>query len=119
MGFAHVRQNAKNARTSRTGSAGVLAFQPIRPYSYLSTSNPGDPMKINLTVDCTPEEARRAMGLPDFTPVHDRYIGMLTDTMEKGASPEMLDQMMRSWAPMGEAGINFWRKMFESAARGG
>ncbi len=76
-------------------------------------------MKINVTVDCTPEEARRAMGLPDFTPVHDRYVQMLTDTMEKGASPELLDQMMRSWAPMGEAGMSFWRKMFESAARGG
>ena len=34
-------------------------------------------MKINVEVDCTPEEARRAMGLPDFTPVHDHYIGML------------------------------------------
>ena len=28
-------------------------------------------MKINVEVDCTPEEARRAMGLPDLTPIHD------------------------------------------------
>ncbi|MFD1033665.1 DUF6489 family protein [Sphingomonas hankookensis] len=76
-------------------------------------------MKINVEVDCTPEEARRAMGLPDFTPVHERYVAMLTETMEKGASPELLDQLMKSWAPMGEAGMTFWRKMFETAGRGG
>ena len=76
-------------------------------------------MKINVEVDCTPEEARRAMGLPDFTPVHERYVALLTDTMAKGASPELLDQMMKSWAPMGEAGMTFWRKMFETTSRGG
>ncbi|MEN2748624.1 MULTISPECIES: DUF6489 family protein [Sphingomonas] len=76
-------------------------------------------MKIHVEVDCTPEEARRAMGLPDFTPVHERYVAMLTETMEKGASPELLNQLMQSWAPMGEAGMTFWRKMFESAGRGG
>ncbi len=73
-------------------------------------------MKINVEVDCTPEEARRAMGLPDLTPVHDRYIAMMMDTMEKGAAPELLESMTKAWAPMGEAGLNFWRKMFESAS---
>lgn len=29
-------------------------------------------MKVHLEIDCTPEEARRAMGLPDLSPVHDR-----------------------------------------------
>lgn len=76
-------------------------------------------MKINVEVDCTPEEARRAMGLPDFTPVHERYVAMLSETIEKGASPEMLNELMRHWAPMGEAGMTFWRKMFESASRSG
>ena len=76
-------------------------------------------MKINVEVDCTPEEARRAMGLPDFTPIHERYVALLGETLEKGASPELLDQMMRSWAPMGDAGIQLWRKMFDMAGRQG
>lgn len=70
-------------------------------------------MKINVEVDCTPEEARRAMGLPDFTPVHERYVAMLTETLEKGGSPELVEQLFRSWAPMGDAGMAFWRKMFD------
>jgi hypothetical protein len=30
-------------------------------------------MKINVEIDCTPEEARRAVGLPDLTPLHDPF----------------------------------------------
>ena len=76
-------------------------------------------MKINVEVDCTPEEARRAMGLPDFTPVHDKYIAMLLDAIDQNPSPEIIDTMMRSWAPMGEAGMNFWRRLFETAGKSG
>ena len=74
-------------------------------------------MKINVEVDCTPEEARRFMGLPDLTPVHDRYLQMMMETVENGPRSEVVEQMMRSWAPMGEAGMNFWRKMIEDAAK--
>lgn len=73
-------------------------------------------MKINVEVECTPEEARRAVGLPDLTPVHDRYVAMLTDAMNGTAPPEMLEAMMKSWAPMSEAGFGFWRKLFENGS---
>jgi hypothetical protein len=72
-------------------------------------------MKINVEVDCTPEEARRVMGLPDFTPVHDKYIEMLTQSMDGVVSPDVLENVMRSWAPVNDAGMSFWRKMFESS----
>jgi len=74
-------------------------------------------MKINVEVECTPEEARRFMGLPDLTPLHDRYVEMVTETMESGPRPEMVEAMMRSWAPMGEAGLGFWRKLIEDAPK--
>src|SRR3546814_5918686 len=59
-------------------------------------------MKINIEVDCTPEEARRVMGLPDLTPLHDKYVATMGDMMDPAAHPELIEQMMRSWAPMGE-----------------
>ena len=40
---------------------------------------------------------------------------MLLESLEKGASPELLDQMMKSWAPMGEAGLGMWRQLFDLA----
>jgi hypothetical protein len=77
-------------------------------------------MKINVEIDCTPDEARRAIGLPDLTPVHDRYIQLMLDSMDKGmVNPEMIESMLKSWMPMGEAGMNFWRGMFDlSKGRG-
>lgn len=76
-------------------------------------------MKINVEVDCTPEEARRFMGLPDLTPVHDVYIKMMTDAVEKQANPEVFQQLMQSWSPMGDAGVNFWKGLFEAGAKPG
>ena len=74
-------------------------------------------MKINVEVDCTPEEARRFMGLPDLTPVHEKYVTALTGAMDGVARPELLENMMKSWAPMSEAGFGMWRKMFESPGK--
>ena len=73
-------------------------------------------MKINVQVDCTPEEARRFMGLPDLTPVHQAYIEKLLDTVQNGVGPEGLEAMMKSWAPMGEAGLKLWQQMFEGVS---
>lgn len=72
-------------------------------------------MKVTIEIDCTPEEARRTMGLPDMSPLHDRYLAMLGEAMEGNIRPEMLEGMIRSWAPMGEAGLTFWRQMLEGS----
>ncbi|NJC34952.1 hypothetical protein GGR88_002466 [Sphingomonas jejuensis] len=74
-------------------------------------------MKINVEVDCTPEEARRFMGLPDLTPVHDAYVANLTETMKNGVSAEMFESMVRNWAPMGEAGMKLWTQLFDQGAK--
>lgn len=75
-------------------------------------------MKINVEVDCTPEEARRALGLPDLTPLHDKYVGMLSEAMEGSVRPDILENIIRSWAPMNEAGLAFWRQLFDGQRSG-
>ena len=73
-------------------------------------------MKINVEVDCTPEEARRAVGLPDLTPIHDKYIQAITGAMDGTAvKPELLENMMKNWMPMGDASMAFWRGLFDNA----
>jgi 3-methyladenine DNA glycosylase/8-oxoguanine DNA glycosylase len=74
-------------------------------------------VKINVEVDCTPEEARRAMGLPDLSPVHDRYVQMMVEAIEKQGTPEGMADMIRNWGPMGESAMSFWRTMFESGVK--
>ena len=76
-------------------------------------------MKINVEVDCTPEEARRFMGLPDLTPIHDIYLKKLQEVVENPTNPEALQQLVQNWSPMGEAGMNFWKGMFEAGAKPG
>ena len=77
-------------------------------------------MKVTIDIECTPEEARRAAGLPDLSPIHERYVQLLLGTMDGGAiKPEMIDGMMRSWAPMGEAGLAMWRRLLEAGAKPG
>ena len=63
-------------------------------------------MKINVEIDCTPEEARRLVGLPDLEPLHDIYLSRVKELMAKGITPDMVQSMVKSWVPMGESGLN-------------
>jgi hypothetical protein len=73
-------------------------------------------MKVTVDIDCTPEEARRFLGLPDLTPVHQAYVEKMKSALVEGATPEMFADMMKAWGPMSEAGLSMWRGMLEQMA---
>jgi len=75
-------------------------------------------MKVTMDIECTPEEARRLMGLPDMGPIHDIYLDKLKETMSQGLTPETMDRMIKTWTPMGEVGMNAWRQMIEQLSGG-
>jgi hypothetical protein len=70
-------------------------------------------MKVTVDFDCTPEEARRFMGLPDLTPVHQAYIERMQKAVTEGVTPEYFTEMMETWGPMSEGAMNMWRTMFD------
>jgi hypothetical protein len=70
-------------------------------------------MKVTVDVDCTPEEARRFIGLPDLTPVHNLYLDKMKETMEDGITPDTVEKLMRSWGPMSDAGLSMWTRFFD------
>ncbi len=70
-------------------------------------------MKITIDTECTPEEARRFLGLPDLSPVHDAYVAKLQRLVEDGVQSGDIESMLRSWGPMGDAGMAMWRQMFD------
>ncbi|HEX8217285.1 MAG TPA: DUF6489 family protein [Allosphingosinicella sp.] len=76
-------------------------------------------MKVTIDIDCTPEEARCFMGLPDLTPVHEAYVDKLKIAVADGATPELFADMMKSWGPMSEAGLSMWRQALEGMSGGG
>ena len=76
-------------------------------------------MKVTVDVDCTPEVARRFMGLPDLSAVHEAYVDKMKKMIDDGITPDSVEAMMRNWMPMGEAGMNLWRTMFDQMSRAG
>ena len=70
-------------------------------------------MKISVDVDCTPEEARRFMGLPDLSSVHEAYLSKMKRAIDEGITPDSLVSLVQNWGPMGEAGLNMWKQMFD------
>jgi hypothetical protein len=75
-------------------------------------------MKFNIEIDCTPEEVRRLMGLPDLTPVHDAYLDKIKDSLTKGVTPDVVEQMVRTWVPGSATGIDMMRELIGGFAGG-
>lgn len=75
-------------------------------------------MKITFDIDCTPEEARSFIGLPDLKPLHDAYLKQTLMAFEQGITPEAMRNLVQGWGPMGEAGMAFWRQMLGQVAAG-
>ena len=76
-------------------------------------------MKFTIDVDCTPEEVRRLVGLPDLTPVHQAYVERMQRAVAESFTGEGVAEMIRSFGPMSEAGLQIWRRMFERTPGGG
>jgi len=69
-------------------------------------------MKINVTVDCTPEEARAFLGLPDVTSVNETLVEAARERIRANMdliSPEFL---IRQWSQLGgQAGEQLMQMM--------
>lgn len=72
-------------------------------------------MKVHIEIDCTPEEARTFMGLPDVEKANSIYVDTMAKAMKGVSDPEQLQAYARQLAPMGQIGI----KLFQSFMEGG
>lgn len=69
-------------------------------------------MKVTVDIDCTPEEARAFLGLPDLAPIHGAYIASMSKALSGASSVEHAEAMMKQFAPLGGMGL----KLFEQFA---
>jgi Family of unknown function (DUF6489) len=79
-------------------------------------------MKITIEIDCTPEEARSFMGLPDVSAANNVYVDNITKAMQGVSNPDQLQQYASALAPMGQVGLKMFQSFVESgmkAAQGG
>lgn len=76
-------------------------------------------MKVNVEVDCTPEEARRFLGLPDVSKANDVYVDSVAKAMQGVGNLDQLQAMAKQIAPMGEIGLNLFKQFMEAGAASG
>ena len=74
-------------------------------------------MKVNIEIDCTPEEARQFMGLPDVEQANRIYVDTIANAMKGVTNTEQLEQYAAQLAPMGQMGLKMFQSFVEGAAR--
>lgn len=74
-------------------------------------------MKVTIEVDCTPEEARSLLGLPDVTKANDAYVEMVTKLMKGAGSIDQLSDLGKQIAPMGQMGLQLFQQFIETGAK--
>ena len=75
-------------------------------------------MKVTVSVDCTPEEARSFFGLPDVKPMQDAMMKEMEDRLRSSLLAMDPQEMMRTWLPAGLQGFDQLQKLFWSSIAG-
>ena len=57
-------------------------------------------MKINVEIDCTPEELRQSFGLPDLRPMQEAVLKAMQQQMLDAVARTSPEALMRSWMPL-------------------
>ncbi len=75
-------------------------------------------MKVHVEIDCTPEEARSFMGLPDISKANSVYVDNMAEAMRGVTSPDQLQELARTMAPMGQMGLKLFQNFVEGSMAG-
>lgn len=75
-------------------------------------------MKMTIEVDCSPEEARRFLGLPDVTELNEALVAELRARMTENIATMTPDEMMKTWLPAGMQGLEQMQKAFWAGLAG-
>jgi len=71
-------------------------------------------MKITINVDCTPEEARTFMGLPDVKPMQEMMMQEIQDRLKSNLAAMEPETLFKTWLPTGMANMEQFQKLFWS-----
>ena len=76
-------------------------------------------MKVSLEVDCTPEEARAFLGLPDVRALNDHMVAEMKSRMEANLAMAQPEELMKSWMAFGGQASEQFMKMMTAATSAG
>ena len=70
-------------------------------------------MKMTIEVDCTPEEARRFLGLPDVTTLNEQIVEEMKKRVSANMSMLSPDELVKNWMSFGAGAQEQFRKLME------
>ena len=81
-------------------------------------------MKVNVEVNCTPEEARTFFGLPDLKPMQERVLAEIEQRLRSGLDAMSPEAVFKTWIPASMQGVEhmqqlqqaFWSQLANIAA---
>lgn len=73
-------------------------------------------MKVQVEIDCTPEEARAFLGLPDVSQANSVYVDVISKAMKGAASVDQVQEFAKNIAPMGQAGLKLFQQFMDSGS---
>lgn len=71
-------------------------------------------MKITFDIDCTPQEARAFLGLPDLDDLYKTMVGRLEERMTQAMNAMEPEVLLRTWFPASLEGMERIQKAFWS-----
>jgi hypothetical protein len=69
-------------------------------------------MKVTVNVECSPEEARSFLGLPDVQPMQEALMKELEERLRANIQAMNPEVMVNTWLPAGIQGAEQLQKMF-------
>lgn len=72
-------------------------------------------MKMTIEVDCTPEEARRVMGLPDVSALNDHLVAEMSKRIDANINLLNPEDFVKNWMALGAGAQDQFRRFMEAA----
>jgi hypothetical protein len=76
----------------------------------------GFAVKVRLEVDCTPQEARAFLGLPDVAALNDHIVQEMKGRMDANMAMISPEELLKSWMTFGGQATEQFRKLMTAAA---
>lgn len=70
-------------------------------------------MKMTIEVDCSPEEARRFLGLPDVSALNEHLVDEMKRRINANMAMISPDELVKNWMSFGAGAQEQFRKLME------
>jgi len=75
-------------------------------------------MKMTIEVDCSPEEARRFLGLPDVSALNEHLVKEMQSRIDANMAMISPDELVKNWMAFGAGAQEQFRKLMEAGIAG-